>query len=203
MTILLFAANWGFAASGWFYVTAALVVGFGVGFASGWENHVVWSKNKSRAGSIVQAWIDKGPWKHYDTYKTGPPAPAGSLPPPPVFQSSVGPLDPNHPWQKNLDKFNGPPSIPYEELEGMFLDQFLLRYFYSLMPAQPVMQTYGWDGPTSTGPWDAFERRNEWAKEMPLLFEQLTGYKLNDIQLNNAIAEWVRRVCKTTEATKV
>ena len=33
-------------------------------------------------------------------------------------------------WDKRLEQFGGPKSIPYEELEGMFLDQFLLRYFY-------------------------------------------------------------------------
>ena len=45
-------------------------------------------------------------------------------------------------------------------------------------------------------PWKAFVDTavSGWAKEMPLLFEQMTGYSLNDIQLNNAIAEWARRL---------
>jgi hypothetical protein len=76
--------------------------------------------------------------------------------------------------------------IPYEELGPMFLDQFLLRYFTGVITL-PVR-----DACTSS-PWHDFCQWNPWGSEMPLLFEQLTGYKLDDMQLNNAIAEFVRR----------
>ena len=99
-------------------------------------------------------------------------------------------------WDQRLDKITGgaKTKIAYEDLEGMFLDQFLLRYFYSLMP-----QNFIW-GQATQRPWDDFVLLCPWAKEMPLLFEQMTGYTLNAIQLNNAIAEWSRRLSKTPRA---
>ena len=73
----------------------------------------------------------------------------------------------------------------------MFLDQFLLRFFHSLMPETWVLR---FDAPgVSLAPWPMFVNLHPWAEEMPLLFEQMTGYTLNEIQLNNAIAEWARR----------
>lgn len=116
-----------------------------------------------------------------------PPAPA-------VFKTQSGEtLESPRTWDKRLEQFGGPKSIPYEELEGMFLDQFLLRFFHELMP-----QTWNVRIPEgSKSPWPAFVWLCPWAKEMPLLFEQMTGYSLNDIQLNNAIAEWARRLSKT------
>lgn len=99
-------------------------------------------------------------------------------------------------WDQRLEKITGgaKTQIPYDDLEGMFLDQFLLRYFYSLMP-----QGFIW-GEATQNPWDDFVLLCPWAIEMPLLFEQLTGYALNAIQLNNAIAEWSRRLSKTPRA---
>jgi hypothetical protein len=85
-------------------------------------------------------------------------------------------------------------AIPYEELGPMFLDQFLLRYF------APWMAAANCGGISSIAPWDDFAFDNQWAKDMPLLFEQLTGYKLNEMQLNNAIAEYVRRLSKSQRA---
>lgn len=84
--------------------------------------------------------------------------------------------------------------LPYEELAPMFLDQFLLRYFAGLMPTYVNVETW------KTSPWDNFIECCEWAKEMPLLFEQLTGYKLNDRQLNEAIGEYVSRLEKSQPA---
>src|SRR5208337_4486709 len=55
-----------------------------------------------------------------------------------MFASSTGPLEVQHVWDKRLEKYGGPKMIPYEELEGMFLDQFLLRFFHSLMPDDPL-----------------------------------------------------------------
>ena len=115
-----------------------------------------------------------------------------------VFQTQAGqPIDSPRTWDKRLERFGGPKTIPYEELEGMFLDQFLLRYFYSLMP-----ETWNIEMPSgSRVPWDAFTWAYPWAKEMPVLFEQMTGYALNEIQLNNAIAEWARRLEKSAKPT--
>jgi len=100
--------------------------------------------------------------------------------------------------------------LPYDELEPMFLDQFLLRYFPELMPPM-IPRNDGamlWWRPEDSitfntrEPWASFIEACPWAKDMPLLFEQLTGYKLNEMQLNNAIAEYVRRLQKAqkTEA---
>lgn len=119
----------------------------------------------------------------------------------PIFKTNAGEAigSPRN-WDKRLEKFGGPAAIPYEELEGMFLDQFLLRYFYSLMP-----ERWDFEMPatvSSMKPWNAFVWMQPWAKEMPLLFEQMTGYSLNEIQLNNAIAEWARRVSKSSTVVK-
>jgi hypothetical protein len=103
-------------------------------------------------------------------------------------------------WDKRLETFGGPTTIPYEELEGMFLDQFLLRYFYSLMPETITFAGTPISRLSASRPWDSFLLECPWAKEMPLLFEQMTGYALNEIQLNNAIAEWARRLSKTPRA---
>ena len=84
--------------------------------------------------------------------------------------------------------------IAYDELGPMFLDQFLLRYFPTLMPESITDACYR-DG-RSLNPWELFVDQETWAKDMPVLFEQLTGYKLNELQLNNAIAEYVRRLQK-------
>jgi hypothetical protein len=100
---------------------------------------------------------------------------------PSVFYSDGYPLPVRKAWG----------DIPYEELGPMFLDQFLLRYF------APWMCRSGLSAADTLSPWDTFAYANPWAKEMPLLFEQLTGYKLNDMQLNNAIAEYVRRSQKS------
>jgi hypothetical protein len=87
--------------------------------------------------------------------------------------------------------------IPYDELSPMFLDQFLLRYFAPLLsPFGPFMVNVH----LCVSPWEAFVMAFPWAKEMPLLFEQLTGYKLNDLQLNNAIAEYVGRLTNSQRA---
>lgn len=80
--------------------------------------------------------------------------------------------------------------VAYDELSPMFLDQFLLRYFHELMTVD-----LAWFEDVSA-PWLRFIAFKPWAKDMPLLFEQLTGYKLNELQLNNAIAEYVRRLQK-------
>lgn len=86
--------------------------------------------------------------------------------------------------------------LPYEELAPMFLDQFLLRYFPLLMPSEVVVFSQLGSG----APWKLFTDYCPWAKEMPLLFEQLTGYKLNDRQLNEAIGEYISRLEKLQRA---
>jgi hypothetical protein len=102
-----------------------------------------------------------------------------------VFRDSKGiPLPTRKAWG----------DIPYEELGPMFLDQFLLRYF------APWMCRSGLSAADALSPWDAFAYANPWVKEMPLLFEQLTGYKLNDMQLNNAVVEYARRVLNAQRA---
>ena len=90
--------------------------------------------------------------------------------------------------------------MPYEELEGMFLDQFLIRFFHSLMP-QVQMPLAGERDGRKLSPWECFMALRPWAKEMPLLFEQMTGYTLNEVQLNNAIAEYARRLSKSVAAS--
>lgn len=114
-----------------------------------------------------------------------------------LFQASNGaPVPSPRTWDKRLEPFGGPKTIAYEDLEGMFLDQFLLRFFHSLMPETWVLR---FDAPgVSLAPWPTFVKMHPWATEMPLLFEQMTGYTLNEIQLNNAIAEWARRLSKTS-----
>lgn len=84
--------------------------------------------------------------------------------------------------------------LPYEELSPMFLDQFLLRYFHALMPQKATDVRLD----PAREPWAQFVEASpgQWLKDMPLAFEQLTGYKLNELQLNNAIAEYVRRLQK-------
>ena len=88
--------------------------------------------------------------------------------------------------------------LPYEELAPMFLDQFLLRYFSALMPAS--ITAMGIRAGVVLSPWGLFVDQETWAKEMPLLFEQLTGYKLNDRQLNEAIGEYISRLEKSQRA---
>jgi hypothetical protein len=117
--------------------------------------------------------------------------------PQPVFQMQSGqPVESPRIWDKRIVEttHGAKTQVPYEELEGMFLDQFLIRFFHSLMPQSPR-----WFDSVAKGrsPWDHFAEMNEWAKEMPLLFEQMTGYTLNEIQLNNAIAEYARRLSKS------
>jgi hypothetical protein len=128
-----------------------------------------------------------------------------------ALQTKAGDLvEPPYYWDQNIGKItNGAKtSIPYDDLEGMFLDQFLLRYFYSLMP-DVIPRSDGailfWLREDSIElqprePWSSFTKACPWAKEMPLLFAQMTGYTLNGIQLNNAIAEWARRLSKTPRA---
>jgi hypothetical protein len=118
----------------------------------------------------------------------------------PVFHTQSGTvIESPRIWDKRIAEstHGAKTTVPYEELEGMFLDQFLIRFFHSLMPQKGELwgwtPTVGFIGP----PWETFVRREAWAKEMPLLFEQLTGYALNEIQLNNAIAEYARRLQKT------
>ena len=101
---------------------------------------------------------------------------------PAVFHSDGYPMPVRKAWG----------DIGYDELSPMFLDQFLLRYFHELMPQTAMLL-----GVTiQSDPWNDFALSFPWAKDMPLLFEQLTGYKLNELQLNNAIAEYVRRLQK-------
>ena len=96
-----------------------------------------------------------------------------------VFHSDGYPLPVRKAWG----------DVAYDELSPMFLDQFLLRYF---TPWMAVVSEHV----NGRDPWLEFVYMNPWAKDMPLLFEQLTGYKLNELQLNNAIAEYVRRLQK-------
>jgi hypothetical protein len=118
-----------------------------------------------------------------------------------VFQTSTGEtIESPRPWDKNLQKFGGPQSIPYEELEGMFLDQFLIRFFHSLMPQPGGFFWTDIHNDKTRQPWEIFTGACAWAKEMPLLFEQMTGYALNEIQLNNAIAEYACRLSKSPRA---
>ena len=102
---------------------------------------------------------------------------------PAVFHSDGYPMPVRKAWG----------DIGYDELSPMFLDQFLLRYDHALMPDHQEFVLGLCHYPS---PWEGFTAYCPWAKERPLLFEQLTGYKLNELQLNNAIAEYVRRLQK-------
>ena len=107
-----------------------------------------------------------------------------------LFQRKDGtPVDAPHAWVEMARKHGH--EIAYDELSPMFLDQFLLRYDHDLMPKHQEFVLGLCHYPS---PWQGFTAYCPWAKERPLLFEQLTGYKLNELQLNNAIAEYVRRL---------
>lgn len=193
MTVV-FAANWGFAA-------LMLAVGYGLGWCMS-VRLLFETPAKIPKTEDLASFSELGQFKMPMTLHRDQPAdtPIAPVTPQPVFKTQSGQaVESPRTWDQRLARFGGPEQIPYEELEGMFLDQFLLRYFYSLMPTQPMLTLYGWEGQSISGPWDAFVRRNEWSKEMPLLFEQMTGYKLNDLQLNNVIAEWARRLSKSSE----
>ena len=118
-----------------------------------------------------------------------------------VFHRKDGtPVPVRHVWDDEAAKHGT--TIAYEELEPMFLDQFLLRYFAGLMPRKLwQLEEVSADHRIipASAPWDQFVILNAWAKEMPLLFQQLTGYKLNEHQLNNAIAEYARRLRKSAQ----
>lgn len=202
MSVLVLAANWGFAA----WIVIAFIVGAIAGSVITWP---WWYKAEKQTDelertrvslaaclSIAEGWgMDNMPAKSewawspalqavYDLRRsfdfTNPERAETSV------QRRAAGLPQNLPWQK---KFGG--EIPYEELEGMFLDQFLLRWFSKLMPDDRLSADFL---NSTLPPWDRFVSFSPWAKEIPLMFEQFTGYKLNDIQLNNAIAEYARRL---------
>ncbi len=188
MTVV-FAANWGFAA-------LMLAVGCGVGW---------WLRSRAERAKVpwplkIDALPSLSEHQRADTPGPGKTQIASQQP---VFQTQSGQvIESPRTWDQRLARFGGPEQIPYEELEGMFLDQFLLRFFYSLMP-EPSMPLSAINGEgRSLPPWECFIALHPWAKEMPVLFEQMTGYKLNELQLNNAIAEWARRLSKSTEVVK-
>ena len=108
----------------------------------------------------------------------GSPQSPPAIAPPAVFQSGGKPLAIRAAWGDVL----------HEEQAPMFMDQFLLRYFYDLV--QPI------DENARGRPWDLFVQKNPWAKEMPVLFHQLTSIKLTDMQLNGAIADYMSRAAK-------
>lgn len=85
-------------------------------------------------------------------------------------------------------------ALPMEEIPPMFLDQFLIRYFFEIMrlPDLKLMQT---------SPWRAFVATNTWAKDLPMLFWQLTSYKLSERQMNQAIEEYVERMGKLAQGS--
>jgi hypothetical protein len=190
----------------------AALIGFAAGYWTKMKVHEMWIVDKLATGDTSGSTCTRG--ANHEGPCNGFPTPAcpawrqeidwrqeiGIAPVTlqPVFQTQSGQsIESPRPWDKNLQKFGGPQSIPYEELEGMFLDQFLIRFFHSLMPQSPR-----WLDCIAKGrsPWEHFSEMNAWAKEMPLLFEQMTGYALNEIQLNNAIAEYARRLSKSSRA---
>jgi hypothetical protein len=83
-------------------------------------------------------------------------------------------------------------ALPYEDLPGMFVDQFLIRYFYTIIAEEP----YGVAREVGVTPWQAFVQSNHWAKDMPELFWRLTSYHLSDRQLNEAIEMYTERIAK-------
>ena len=185
--LLVLAATWSFAA--W------AVLGGIVGLALGWLVRGGWEagedrKALARIGDDQRAIVG---WTAAQSAATPGPRETETA----LFQASNGaPVPSPRTWDKRLEPFGGPKTIAYEDLEGMFLDQFLLRFFHSLMPETWVLR---FDAPgVSLAPWPMFVNLHPWAEEMPLLFEQMTGYTLNEIQLNNAIAEWARRLSKTS-----
>lgn len=218
--------TWGFAVVVLGFGTIALLLSGWIGWLlrGEWEKYES-PGEKSRRNRIMAKWAEEDPWKHYagtdyphpmsstatsgeEKRWNGPPPRFTGLEPAEtpvqretsqtgaIFQAKSGQsIESPHTWDKRLERFGGPATIPYEELEGMFLDQFLLRYFHSLMP----QISDGWPGEGTVWggkPWDMIQKQRPWIKEMPILFEQLSGQKLNEIQLNNAIAEWARRVSK-------
>lgn len=91
-------------------------------------------------------------------------------------------------WQDDKERRGLAREIPYEEQAPMFMDQFLLRYFYELV--KPI------DFTAKGRPWELFVQKNPWAKEMPVLFHQLTSIQLTDMQLNGAVADYMSRLSK-------
>jgi hypothetical protein len=131
----------------------------------------------------------------------------------PIGQSKELSEGPRFPVPKSLQPFvfhsaDGSPmptrqawgDVPYDELAPMFLDQFLLRYFPKLMEATGahMLQPEYFTG----RPWKDFVAASlfQWGKDMPLLFEQLTSHKLNDLQLDQALGEFVSRLLNSPRA---
>lgn len=204
MTVV-FAANWGFAA-------LMLALGYGLGWLMRGR---VEDKANRQLRQDYESLCDQTRVRREADYKaavasaqrTDSPSlretEIAPVTPQPVFQTQSGKvIESPRTWDQRLARFGGPEQIPYEELEGMFLDQFLLRYFYSLMPLAGSTFWSGMHQSPAPLPWTEFIASCPWAKEMPLLFEQMTGYKLNELQLNNAIAEWAQRLSKPSEVAK-
>jgi len=183
-----------------------------VGLIAGWLVRGVWEITKDAntqaererrivldAARVAEALATS----HSPEYGAQQLSPSAATPGPRETHGSIFETKSGHPvesplyWDKRRLAHNLPAKIAYEELEGMFLDQFLLRYFPELMETtgdlfvrSPLPKSNPWDLFCQASPW-------KWTKYMPLLFEQMTGYSLNEIQLNNAIAEWARRVSKS------
>jgi hypothetical protein len=78
--------------------------------------------------------------------------------------------------------------IEYARLPTVFMDNFLLRYFYRLIKTP--------DENLGAGPWKVFLRANPWVEEMPDLFALMSGYQLTEGQLDRAVVEYCQRVAK-------
>ncbi len=82
--------------------------------------------------------------------------------------------------------------LAYEDVPIQFLDSFLLKYFWSIMKVPDMTQAID----KGVGPWLRFCETNSWAKGMPELFWQLTGYKPDAYQLNAVVVEYCQRMAK-------
>jgi hypothetical protein len=79
--------------------------------------------------------------------------------------------------------------LEYEDIQLKFLDNFLLKYFHSIMFIPD-----DFNAGVARSPWKAFCAVNDWANGMPELFWLMAGYKPDEYQLNSAISEYARRV---------
>lgn len=190
MTYLIFAANWGFAAlNAWQNVLAVFVlvsigICIGVGF--------IWSVSHPKKTYADEPQRRQMAELQRIAEETGLVANPHVRSNSNVFYSDGYPLAERKAWG----------DVPYAELEQMFLDQFLLRYFSGLMP-KGFDNDASWKTCEGESPWDYFVALNPWFKEMPTLFRQMTGYKLNDHQLSNAIVEYSRRLQKLSRKSMV
>lgn len=89
--------------------------------------------------------------------------------------------------------------ISPEELSTCFLDSFLFRHFHSVMKRPDLSLR----PELPLGLWERFCAANEWAKGMPIVFADMTGYTLNKHQLEDVASAFIERLDKHAAAEQV